>query len=249
MQYILALAAALFVMSTVQGLSTNDSPVCFDPYSVPYIPCSDETDFEPSVCDCGYEVEGCYVRLEITGGNSKFKINNGRFGPTIIVKHYGILVVDVINNIDEVTSIHWHGMHQRNVPWMDGVANITQYPIHKGGKFRYIFRAHPSGTHWYHSHVGYQRDHGIVGALIVREKEEILHELSNYPPLPEGESIQDFPDKYTLSVTEHLQSGKGGVCMLDKSRSPQLNKKISAFLINGVVLRGSVDEGIEEVRF
>ena len=62
---------------------------------------------------------------------------NGTFqGPTIIVEERGIVVVDVFNEMDEDTSIHFHGMHQRNVPWIDGVGNITQYPIPAWGKFR-----------------------------------------------------------------------------------------------------------------
>ena len=71
--------------------------------------------------------------------NKKFRINGGRIGPTIIIKHEAIIAVDLINNIDAGTSIHWHGMHQKNSPWMDGVANVTQYAIPgKNGKFRWV---------------------------------------------------------------------------------------------------------------
>lgn len=35
-----------------------------------------------------------------------------------------------------------------------------------------IIQADPAGTHWYHSHVGYQRDHGIFGAFIVKPKND-----------------------------------------------------------------------------
>ena len=40
------------------------------------------------------------------------------------------IVVEVINEMmtDGVT-IHWHGMHQRETPWMDGVQDITQCAI------------------------------------------------------------------------------------------------------------------------
>ena len=79
-------------------------------------------------------------------------------------------MVDVTNNLyNEETSIHWHGMHQKNTPWMDGVGYITQCPIGSGAIFRYIFEAKPSGTFWYHSHSGPQRTDGLFGALIVRE--------------------------------------------------------------------------------
>ena len=74
---------------------------------------------------------------QIGDNNYKYSINLGRIGPTIIIAHEAILAVDVINNIDKGTSIHFHGMHQKNMHWMDGVGNITQYQIPaNGGKFR-----------------------------------------------------------------------------------------------------------------
>lgn len=69
----------------------------------------------------------------------------------------------------ESTSIHWHGMHQRESPWMDGVPFITQCPIPPHTTFRYSFIADHEGTHWWHSHIGMQRTDGAFGALIVRE--------------------------------------------------------------------------------
>ena len=78
-------------------------------------------------------------------------------GPTLIVHMNQIVVVKVMNKLaSESTSIHWHGMHQRNTPWMDGVGQITQCPILPGTNFTYIFSATPSGTFWYHSHTGAQ---------------------------------------------------------------------------------------------
>ena len=74
--------------------------------------------------------------------------------------------------INEELSIHWHGMYQNSTPWMDGVAHITQCPIPPSASFHYIFKAEPSGTMWYHSHVGTQRTEGIFGAFIVREPQD-----------------------------------------------------------------------------
>ena len=52
---------------------------------------------------------------------------------------------------------------------MDGVAAVSQAPIVPGGQFRYIFKATPSGTHWY---LGSQRTDGLFGALIVHESDK-----------------------------------------------------------------------------
>lgn len=78
--------------------------------------------------------------------------------------------MDVVNRMmGESTSIHWHGMHQRESPYMDGVPFITQCPIPPHTTFRYNFIADHEGTHWWHSHIGMQRTDGAFGALIVRQ--------------------------------------------------------------------------------
>lgn len=78
--------------------------------------------------------------------------------------------MDVHNRMmGESTSIHWHGMHQRETPYMDGVPFVTQCPIPPHTVFRYSFTADHEGTHWWHSHIGMQRTDGAFGALIVRQ--------------------------------------------------------------------------------
>ena len=39
----------------------------------------------------------------------------------------------------EGTSIHWHGMHQRDTPYMDGVSKLTQCPITVFSSFEYKY--------------------------------------------------------------------------------------------------------------
>ena len=51
------------------------------------------------------------------------------------------IIVEVKNNLlnGEATSIHWHGLHLRNEPYMDGVALLTQCPISPLSSFTYTF--------------------------------------------------------------------------------------------------------------
>ncbi|XP_048741744.2 uncharacterized protein LOC125655475 isoform X1 [Ostrea edulis] len=92
-------------------------------------------------------------------------------GPTITVYEDQTLIVHVKNNLySDTVTIHWHGLPQRDTPYMDGVGFVTQCPIHPGQTFTYTFKARPSGTHWYHSHVGAQRAKGLYGALIIKER-------------------------------------------------------------------------------
>ena len=131
-----------------------------------------------------------------TDGNSFrpiITVNNRFPAPTLIVPNNSIVVVDVYNRLSsEATTIHWHGMHQMNTPWMDGVEHITQCGIAPSSSFRYIFRAFPPGTHWYHSHSGAQRTDGLFGALIVRE---------NSPP-QDIDPFIDEPENYTLTLID-----------------------------------------------
>ncbi|XP_028396428.1 laccase-3-like [Dendronephthya gigantea] len=245
--FLVLTAAILATKSKARDEMLTDPDKCFQEEFVPYIKCSEQTNYQPSVCDCG-DREECYIKLVITRNPKPsdekkiFSINGGRIGPTIIINENKILAVDVINNIDdEGTSIHWHGMRQRKVPWMDGVANVTQYAIPpKGGKFRYIIRAYPCGTHWYHSHVGYQRDHGLFGALIVNEGKETWQKLIDSVRVEPDNLVEDF--RFTLSVTEHMRISHGERnCTEDGSREPVKDEYVSSFQINGVILQKGVD--------
>ena len=141
-----------------------------------FLPCNSRN---RDICTEPNTVDGSTFRSFIS-------VNKRMPGPTIIVNEGATVVVDVFNYlVTEGTSIHWHGMHQRGTPWMDGVGFISQCPIQAGTSFRYIFKAAPSGTFWYHSHSGAQRSDGLFGALIVKEDKinipSFLHNVLDTP--------------------------------------------------------------------
>ncbi|XP_061193764.1 uncharacterized protein LOC133201995 [Saccostrea echinata] len=110
-------------------------------------------------------------------GNYKFmySINKQFPAPTIVVDENQKVKVRIHNDlVNEAVTFHWHGMFQKETPWMDGVSMLTQCPILPGQTFTYEFIASPRGTHWYHSHHGAMRTSGLAGALIVlpRQKTE-----------------------------------------------------------------------------
>lgn len=91
-------------------------------------------------------------------------------GPPIHVCKNDILMVDVINSMDgTATTIHWHGLHQHDSPYMDGVPYVTQCPILYGNTFRYTFKTTQPGTQFYHSHSGHHKVNGLYGGLVVRQ--------------------------------------------------------------------------------
>ncbi len=88
-------------------------------------------------------------------------------GPTIRVVEGEPVRIKVKNELEQSTSVHWHG---QNVPNdQDGVAYVTQPPIKPGEEFTYEFTPGPFGSHMYHSHhmAAEQVGKGMLGAFIV----------------------------------------------------------------------------------
>ena len=70
---------------------------------------------------------------------------NGQIpGPLIRTTVGATLAVEVLNRLEEPTSVHWHGLRIDNA--MDGVPGVTQYPIQPGDKFVYRLKLIDAGT-------------------------------------------------------------------------------------------------------
>lgn len=78
------------------------------------------------------------------------------------------------------TAIHWHGLHVREAPYMDGVPMVTQCPILPFTSFEYRFVADKSGSFIWHSHDGLQKANGVMGPIIVREVNDSQGHLYDY---------------------------------------------------------------------
>ncbi len=144
----------------------------------------------------------CTIPLTVDGKTYRpcIAINGLVPGPTLVVNEGQVVIANVINTlITETISIHWHGMDQKNTPWMDGALHINQCPISPMESFRYYFKAEPTGTFWYHSHRVTQRVDGLFGALIVLEstKSRLLLQSALGVPL-----IVDSPGNQTLNLYE-----------------------------------------------
>ena len=99
---------------------------------------------------------------------------NGTFpAPTIIVQKGDRINITVVNRAKNSTTIHWHGMDQRNSLTMDGVPGLTQCPILSGSSYNYMFdTGDQAGTFWYHSHYSIQYGDGLKGALIIQDPDD-----------------------------------------------------------------------------
>ncbi|KAB0803227.1 hypothetical protein PPYR_00197 [Photinus pyralis] len=91
-------------------------------------------------------------------------------GPSIEVCEGDEVVIDVENHLEgSDVTIHWHGLYHHGTQYYDGVPFVTQCPILQGNTFRYTWTATHPGTHYWHSHTGFQKMDGLTGSIIIRQ--------------------------------------------------------------------------------
>lgn len=97
-------------------------------------------------------------------------VNGQSPGPLIEANVGDTVRVLVHNQLDDMnTSIHWHGIDQKNTSWMDGVTGVTQCAIPPGESFTYEFQIiDQRGTFWYHAHTAMQYTDGLFGPIVSR---------------------------------------------------------------------------------
>ncbi|MBX5065443.1 multicopper oxidase family protein [Rhizobium lentis] len=102
------------------------------------------------------------------------------------------------NELDEPTTIHWHGLRIDNR--MDGVPFVTQPYVYIGDSFDYAFTPPDAGTFWYHPHCNTltQMGHGMTGMLVVEDPAdpkfdaEVLLNLRDWRLGGDGQFIAPF---------------------------------------------------------
>eukprot|EP00928_Gymnodinium_smaydae_P023548 TRINITY_DN19394_c1_g1_i1.p1 TRINITY_DN19394_c1_g1~~TRINITY_DN19394_c1_g1_i1.p1 ORF type:complete len:976 (-),score=116.74 TRINITY_DN19394_c1_g1_i1:361-3216(-) len=98
-----------------------------------------------------------------------YTVNGSVWGPVLTATLGDTWRITVVNTIpDQEWSMHFHGQHVWGSPWEDGTGYVSSWAIAPGSKYTYVFPAYPSGTSFYHSHMGAQRMSGGAGAMIVR---------------------------------------------------------------------------------
>ncbi|MGD9691373.1 MAG: copper resistance system multicopper oxidase [Phycisphaerales bacterium] len=121
-------------------------------------------------------------------------INGAIPGPTLRMREGQNVEIRVRNELEEDTSIHWHGLIVP--PTMDGVPGVSFAGIRPGETFTYRFRVRQHGTYWYHSHSGLQEQLGHYGGLIIEptNPEPFVHDREHVVVL----SDWMFRDPYTV---------------------------------------------------
>jgi blue copper oxidase len=135
-------------------------------------------------------------RLDVQAGATEFftgtntptlGINGGYLGPTLRLRRGDNVTLSVSNNLQEPTTLHWHGLH---VPASadGGPHQIVQPGQVWDAEFLVDQQA---GTFWYHSHLlgrtGEQVYKGLAGML------QIEDDVSNELEIPSEYGVDDIP--------------------------------------------------------
>jgi CopA family copper-resistance protein len=164
-----------------------------------------------------------YVRdtiVNFTGKPKRAIAVNGQIPmPTLTFTEGDTAEIYVHNELDEDTSLHWHGLFLPNQ--YDGVPNLTQMPIKPHTTHLYTFPIIQHGTHWYHSHTGLQEQIGMYGSFIMNKRAEldiptvplILSEWTDMNPNNVNRMLRNASDWFSIqkgstqSYAEALRSG------------------------------------------
>ena len=164
-----------------------------------------------------------YIRdtiVNFTGKSKRAIAVNGQIPmPTLTFTEGDTAEIWVHNELNEETSLHWHGLFLPNQ--YDGVPNLTQMPIKPHTTHLYKFPIIQHGTHWYHSHSGLQEQIGMYGSFIMNKREEwdiptipvVLSEWTDMNPKEVERSLHAATDWFaikkgtTQSYAEAIKTG------------------------------------------
>ncbi|ADR22088.1 hypothetical protein MATR_02750 [Marivirga tractuosa] len=150
-------------------------------------------------------------------------VNGDIPGPTMRFKEGDYAIIYVKNEMEEETSVHWHGLLLPN--FYDGVPYLTTPPIHPGETQKYEFPLIQSGTYWYHSHTMLQEQSGVYGSIVIDPKEGETLEYDKELVMV----LSDWTNQKPMNVLRNLKRGNEWYNI----------KKGTATPLNRVIARGA----------
>ena len=199
-----------------------------------------------------YQLTIAEQELNFTGESvPAMTINGGIPGPTLEFSNGDTAVIEVRNDMDMPTSVHWHGLLVP--PEMDGVPGISFPAIQPHTTFTYRIPIRQTGTYWYHSHSGFQEQVGVYGSIVIkpnegghgakREKVVLLSDWTNRSPkkvtklLRRGSEVMSIERGTAQSMLGAVKTGKlGEFWKREAMRMPAMDLAdvaYDAFLTNG----------------
>ncbi len=185
--------------------------------------------------DIGEIIEGKRVfNLNVAKASSEFfegvftetvGVNQAFLGTTLRARRDETVQLNITNQLDEITTMHWHGMHLP--PSMDGGPHQT---IAQNETWKSEFKINQEATTlWYHSHThektGEQVYRGQAGMFILDD------ENSEQLGLPSEYGVDDIP----LIIQDRKFNSDGSFQYLGSMRDRVMGMKGDTLLVNGTV--------------
>ncbi|PAL19780.1 copper resistance system multicopper oxidase [Sphingopyxis sp. GW247-27LB] len=192
--------------------------------------------------------------IRIEGRTARAVTMNGTVpAPLLRLREGQTVRIRVVNDLDEETSLHWHGLL---VPFqMDGVPGVSFPEIKPRSTFTYELPVNQAGTYWYHSHSGLQELMGHYGPIVVdpagpdpvqydREHVVVLSDHSFVHPARILRNLKLDPGYYNRQrqTLESLLAGKDqplservawGRMRMDPSDISDVTGEVLTYLVNG----------------
>ena len=180
-------------------------------------------------------------------------INGTVPAPLVRLKEGQTARLTVVNDLDEDSSIHWHGLI---LPFhMDGVPGVSFPGIAPKSTFVYEFPVVQSGTYWYHSHSGLQEQLGHYGPIVIdpagadpigydREHVVVLSDHSQLAPEEIFRKLKVSPGHFNMQrqTLAGLLAGRDqplkdriewGAMRMDPTDVADVSGSTYSFLVNG----------------
>ncbi len=212
------------------------------------------TDPIPTVSGTDISLRIARQTMRVDGKVSRaIGINGTVPAPLIRLREGQNVRLSVRNDLDEDSSIHWHGLI---LPFqMDGVPGVSFPGIKPRSTFVYEFPVVQSGTYWYHSHSGLQEQLGHYGPIVIdpkgtdpiasdREHVVVLSDHSQLSPEAIFRKLKVNPGHFNMQrqTLGGLLAGKDqplkerldwGKMRMDPTDIADVNGSTYTFLVNG----------------
>jgi FtsP/CotA-like multicopper oxidase with cupredoxin domain len=196
----------------------------------------------PEVVEVGpgdeFDLRIAPVAKELAGATVRMLAYNGSIpGPVLKVKEGSEIVVNIENDGDLETTVHWHGLRLDNR--YDGT-HETQPLIGVGERFTVRCRFPDPGVYWYHPHIrqDYGQEMGLYGTLLVEPAER-----DYWPPVNRELSLtlddilleDGRVAPFSPTETTHVAMGRFGDLLLvngetDLSLTARLGEAVRLYL-------------------
>lgn len=192
-------------------------------------------------------ISGNNISLSLNAGEVEFMegnltqtlgYNQEILGPTIFLKQNKMVQFDVINNLEEATTLHWHGLHV-SAENDGGPHTIINAGETWSPSFTVLDKA---ATYWYHPHLHEHTEKqvtlGASGFIIVNDDEESLLNL------PRSYGEDDFPiviQSRSFSSTNQFQTqtSDDNKILVNATLNPYL--EVPAQVVRFRLLNGSTE--------